>query len=78
MSWNEAMPGINVLKTFRDLPVRRKLTWMMMAASGTALLAATIAFVAYDRIQTRSLLTRNLAALAEVIGKNSTAAIEFI
>ncbi|MBI2820276.1 MAG: PAS domain S-box protein, partial [Acidobacteria bacterium] len=62
---------------FRDLPIRRKLTRIMMATSGAALLAATIAFVAYDSIRSRSALSRSLAALAEVIGKNSIAALAF-
>ena len=71
------MPNPIIYRSFLDLPIRRKLTLLMMASSGVALLAATISFVAYDRIQYRGALARNLTALAEVIGKNSTAALAF-
>ena len=67
----------SLYRKFSDLPIRRKLTWIMMATSGAALLAATISFVAYDSWQSRSALARNLEALAEVIGNNSTAALAF-
>ncbi|HWP84729.1 MAG TPA: histidine kinase dimerization/phospho-acceptor domain-containing protein, partial [Terriglobia bacterium] len=64
-------------RSFHDLPIRRKLTWIMMATSGAALLAATIAFVVYNNIQSRNALLRNVTTLAEVIGKNTTAALAF-
>jgi methyl-accepting chemotaxis protein len=67
----------NLRRKARDVPIRRKLTWIMMAVSGTALAAATMAFVAYNNLQSRNALRQNLITLAEVIGQNSTAALAF-
>ncbi len=61
----------------RDLPIRRKLLWIMMAISGTALALTAIAFMVYDRSDSRRTMESDLAGLADVIGRNSTAALIF-
>jgi signal transduction histidine kinase len=60
-----------------NLSIRHKLTIMMMALNIAALLAASAAFIAYDIHSFRSTLIAELYTLAEIIGNNSSAAIEF-
>ena len=62
---------------FRDLPIRRKLTVIIMATSSAALLLACSAFVLHDRVSFRRLLVADLSTLAKIIGSNSTGAILF-
>jgi signal transduction histidine kinase len=62
---------------FRDLPIRRKLTVIIMATSSAALLLACSAFVLHDLVSFRRLLVADLSTLARIIGSNSTGAILF-
>jgi PAS domain S-box-containing protein len=62
---------------FHNLPIRRKVTLVILLASTTALLAACAAFVRYEMLSSRRLLARDLTVLADVIGRNSTAALKF-
>ena len=62
---------------FRDLPIRRKLTVIIMATSSAALLLACSAFVLHDLVSFRRLLVADLSTLAKIIGSNSTGAILF-
>jgi signal transduction histidine kinase len=62
---------------FRDLPIRRKLTVIIMATSSAALLLACSAFVLHDLVSFRRLLAADLSTLARIIGSNSTGAILF-
>lgn len=61
----------------RDLPIRRKITWAMMAVSLTALLLACVALLAYDLVTYRDATVRNLSTLAQILGFNSAAALLF-
>lgn len=61
----------------RHSAIARKLTWMNVLVSGTALLSACVAFFAYDQYTFREDLVRNLAAQAQIIGYNSVSAILF-
>lgn len=63
--------------TFRDTPLRRKLTLIILLTSCTALLLACAAFVAFDILTFRGAMTRDLSTLAKVIGANCTAALSF-
>ena len=63
---------------FRDIPIKRKLTSVIMLASSIVLLVTCLAFVTYDLITFRREMTRNLATLAQVIAANSAAAVAFI
>src|SRR4030095_7106145 len=65
------------MRAFRNIPSRRKLTAIIMLTSSIALLVACAAFVAYDQVSMRTAMTRNLSAVAQMIGKNSTAALAF-
>ena len=62
---------------WQDISIKRKLTWLIMAASGAALLFVAAGFVTYEMVTRRQNMTRDLATLAEVLGNESTAALDF-
>jgi signal transduction histidine kinase len=57
--------------------ISRKLTYMNMLVSATALLLACSAFFAYDQFTFRQSLVRSLSAQAQIIGANSVTALIF-
>ena len=61
----------------RDVPIPKKLTRIITFTSTTALLIACIVFGIYEVLKFRSVLTRELISMADIIGANSTAALEF-
>jgi two-component system, sensor histidine kinase len=63
---------------FRQQPsIRRQLTLTIALTSALALALAAAALVVYDIATYRQALTRDLEALADLIGNNSTAALAF-
>lgn len=62
---------------FRDLPIRRALTWVNVATTAAALLLASAAFVAYDVFIASDRLVRRQATQAEIIGYNAASAVMF-
>jgi signal transduction histidine kinase/CheY-like chemotaxis protein/uncharacterized membrane protein affecting hemolysin expression len=62
---------------WQDISIKRKLTWIIMIASSAAVLLVAAGFVTYEMVTRRQNLTRDLSTLAEVIGNESTAALEF-
>jgi len=62
---------------FRDYSIPRKLTWMNLLVSGTALLLASAGFFAYDLYNFRASTARNLGIQAQIIGSNSVSALLF-
>jgi PAS domain S-box-containing protein len=62
---------------FRDYSIPRKLTWMNMLVSGTALTLACASFIAYDLISFRKTMDRNLSIQAQIVGTNSASALLF-
>src|SRR5580704_15739344 len=62
---------------YRNLAVRHKLRLIIMLTVGVALVLACAAIVAYDQIVARRDMQNDLAALAEIVGSNSTAAVTF-
>jgi len=65
------------MRAFRDLSIRRKLTLMGILASGTALLLACAAFLAYELFSYRAGMINALSVRANIIGVNSASAILF-
>jgi PAS domain S-box-containing protein len=65
------------MKRFRDISIRRKQMSIILLTSGVALLLACAAFVAYDLVIFRRELVANVSSLAEVVGNNSTGALDF-
>jgi two-component system, NtrC family, sensor kinase len=63
--------------SFRNLPLRRKQTAIITLTSGIVLLFACAAFVAYDTLTFRRELVENVSVLAEAIGNNCSAALDF-
>jgi len=57
--------------------ISRRLTWMNMLVSGTALLLACAAFIAYDMATFQANMFRNLSTQAQIIGSNTASALLF-
>ncbi len=62
---------------FQDIPIKRKLTAIIMIASTVALLLVSTGFVTYELVTFRQTMTRDLSTLAEIIGNQSTAALTY-
>lgn len=62
---------------FKDLPIKRKLTTVIMLTCSLVLLLACGAFVAYEFLLSRRALVETVRTLTSVAGENSTAAIAF-
>ena len=61
----------------RNVPIRRKLSAIVMLATCTALLVAALASVAYQLIGYRQGMVSSLSSIAVMIGDNSAAALTF-
>jgi PAS domain S-box-containing protein len=62
---------------FKNLPVKRKLTLVMVATCSAALLLSCTALAVYEYFDFRRTLVRDLTILADVLGQNSRAALAF-
>ncbi len=62
---------------FRDVPIRRKLMIIVMITTAAALVAAGVGIVVLDSILMRRELRRDLSALVQIVGDNSTGALSF-
>jgi signal transduction histidine kinase len=60
----------------RGSSISRKLMWMNMLVSGSALLLACAAFVAYDQISFPKIILHKLSVQAQIIGSSSGAPLE--
>src|SRR6185295_9014053 len=61
----------------RQYSITTKLTRMNVLVSGSALLFACAAFIAYDLVSFRSGMVHNLSIQAQVVGSNSVSALLF-
>ena len=61
----------------RDFSIPKKLTWMNMLVSGTALLLASAGLFTYDLYSFRVGTVRDLGVQAQIIGSNSISAVLF-
>ena len=61
----------------RNIPIRRKLTLVVLVSSTAALLVASTALFAFQIYTFRQNFMRDLASLGQIISANSTAAITF-
>ena len=68
---------MNVPLNFRNLSLRRKQMLILMLTSSLSLLLACAAFVAYDVSRFRREMVESVSSLAEVVGNNTTAALDF-
>lgn len=65
------------MKPLRDISIRHKQTLIILLTSGVALLLACAAFVIYDLAIFRREMVERMSSLAEVVGNNSTGALDF-
>jgi signal transduction histidine kinase len=63
--------------SFRDLSIKHKLTLLSVLASGSALIVACGAFVAYDAWTFRDAMVQTVSTQAKIVGYNSAASILF-
>src|ERR1044071_1381975 len=61
----------------QDMPVKRKLTLVILLACSAVLLVACGVLAAYQMYDFRRTMVRNMTVLAEVFGKNTRAALAF-
>ncbi len=65
------------MKSYKDLAINTKLTLLVLLAGSVALLLSSFAFVANDVHVIRTSMVKQMTTLAEVLGSNSTAALNF-
>jgi signal transduction histidine kinase len=63
--------------TFRDMPIRRKLTLIILITSFTAMLLLSGTFLAYEFVIFRHATMHQLHTVGEITAANSTAALAF-
>ena len=61
--------------TLRNLPIRRKVNLVTILVSTSVLTLSALLFLAYDLVNYREQLTRDLAAQAAILADNCTAAM---
>jgi len=62
---------------FRDLPIRQKLRRIVLIIAGISVLGACAAFMTYQWFASRNAMARQLEIVAEIVGDQSSAALEF-
>src|ERR1700722_778042 len=65
------------MRTFGDIPIKQKLTVIIMLTTAAALLVAGIGVIVFDSVVFRADLKRDLSTLAQITAENSTAALAF-
>src|SRR5581483_10132618 len=65
------------MEMLRNSSIGRKLTLIIVVTSGIVLLLGCLAVVSYDLMTFREAMVRDSATLADVIGRNCTAALAF-
>ncbi|HET7750509.1 MAG TPA: response regulator [Terriglobales bacterium] len=65
------------MRSFRDISIGSKLTFLIVATSSTALLLACLAVGAYDLLDLKRSMASDLYVIAAIVGENSTAALTF-
>jgi PAS domain S-box-containing protein len=65
------------MRTFGDIPIKQKLTVIIMLTTAAALLLAGAGVVIFDTIVFRQGLKRDLSTLVQITAENSTAALAF-
>jgi diguanylate cyclase (GGDEF)-like protein/PAS domain S-box-containing protein len=65
------------LKPFRDWSIRHKLTGLFIAMACIAAMTVSVPMGIFDLLHVKRAMARDLATLADVLGRNSTAAVAF-
>jgi len=66
-----------MLKKFRNLSIRHKLIAILLLTNGIVLALVSAAFVVNEATRFRTEMRRELTALAEIVGNNTSAAVAF-
>jgi PAS domain S-box-containing protein len=64
-------------RCYLDLPIGKKLRWMVVASTGGALLIMTLLLATYEWVVANRGMAAKLSAQADILSANTTAAIEF-
>jgi len=65
------------MSRFLNLPIRRKVELVILLSSTIALLLASTGFICYDVVTFRREIANRATTLADILGENSTAALNF-
>jgi PAS domain S-box-containing protein len=65
------------MRPFRNLPIKSKLTIIVMLTSGVALFLALAVFTASERVSYRRALAEDLSVLADMFGDNAASGLTF-
>jgi signal transduction histidine kinase/CheY-like chemotaxis protein len=65
------------MRAFQALPIKRQLMLIILLTCGVVVVLASAAFVGYDQYVFRQTMARDLAMLAEIVGRNSRSALSF-
>ena len=63
------------MRLLQDVPIQQKLTRIAVLATGVAILLVGVALVSYELLRSRSLMTREMIGMADIIGAHSAAAV---
>jgi signal transduction histidine kinase len=66
-----------MLRFFRDVPIRRKLTLLLLLASVSGVLLTGIGLAGYAWASRRAAIERDLASVSSILANNATAALAF-
>src|SRR5258706_1448703 len=62
---------------FRDLPLQRKLTLLLLLTSGVVFVAGSLGYFAYDVVTYRRIMVDDLALLARTLSVNASTALVY-
>lgn len=65
------------MKLFRNISLRRKQMLIIMLTTSVALLLASLALSVYEIVNFRKTMVGNLSTLAQIVGDNTAAALDF-
>ena len=65
------------MSIIKNILIKQKITLIIITISSIATLLACTGLVVYDQITYRNTMKHNLTMLAQIIGRNSTAALVF-
>jgi signal transduction histidine kinase/CheY-like chemotaxis protein len=68
---------MSLYRRLSRLPIHRKLTFVTMAATGLALVVASLVFLAFDVVTFRKNYLEDLTTTLDIVGGNTTAALAF-
>jgi len=70
--------GRGYMRFFNALPIKQKIIVIVLLTSTAAMMVASFVFAVYEAVTFRNDMRRELSALADIIGNNTSAAIVFL